>query len=744
MPPGRFLAVACAVAAMAAGTTAATTSTAAPDPQVKTTNAISSSFADTFADPAVIQGRDGYWYAYATSDPLVSGGPFGLMHMARTKDFGSWEYLGTVFSDSTKPKWAAPGSFFWAPDIRYFGGRYVMYFTVTDTAANPGGDPAIGVATAPTPAGPWTATDGPVVTPKPDGNGGYFGTIDPALLTAADGKRYLYYGGFYGGLHVTEVTPDGLQAVGAPTQVTVGDRYEGSYVVYRDGWYYLMGSSSNCCAGPTTGYSVFAGRSKSPKGPFVDANGVRMDESRVGGTTVITQNGNKWIGPGHHAFMTDAAGQDHIVYHAIDRKTPWLTNPFGINRRPMLIDRIDWIDGWPRTRAGLGPSDTAQPAPVTGSGAGIDSTDPDGGLLGATRQAGDSLGGATASIRGAASTRKDAPSGSVRVDADVRLGNSFTTVVGGSVVVSVTGNKVTVVAGGKTASAVLPADFDRSQWNRLSVQVADGVVTARVNDSGGLGDLYAEARLAVPGLKLKAAPVRWIGTAELDNLTVRAVAKPVRELAPGPKTGKLLAADEFDGGLGPAWSWLRPDAKAVVADGKLSWPLQNADMVGAGNNAGLLFHQAPAGDRWIAETKVHLDLGEGDIRNYQQAGMIAYRNDNDFARLGNVAIWRTRQTEFGRELVARESDGATSYGGAAIGRSATDLWMRLAYHRNAAGENVFRAGTSVDGKSWTWGASWVLPAGETPKLGLYAHGEFTGANPAPVATFDYLRFYESK
>ena len=145
--------------------------------------------------------------------------------------------------------------------------------------------------------------------------------------------------------------------------MTIGDRYEGSYVVYRDGWYYLMGSSMNCCAGPTTGYSVFAGRSRSPRGPFVDADGAALTDSRVGGTTVITQNGNKWIGPGHHAFITDAAGQDHIVYHAIDRGTPWLTDPFGINRRPMLIDRIDWIDGWPRTRAGLGPSEGPVPAP---------------------------------------------------------------------------------------------------------------------------------------------------------------------------------------------------------------------------------------------------------------------------------------------------------------------------------------------------------------------------------------------
>ncbi|WP_427887258.1 family 43 glycosylhydrolase [Kribbella sp. GL6] len=736
MPPKRLLAAVMTVAAIAAGTTAATAA-----PVVTTKNPVTAGFADTFADPSIIQGRDGYWYAYATSDPLVANGPFGLMHMARTKDFSSWEYLGTVFNDQTKPSWAAPGSFFWAPDIRYFDGHYVMYFTVTDTLANPGGDPAIGVATAPTPAGPWTATGGPVVAPRPDGNGGYLGTIDPAMLTAADGKRYLYYGGFYGGISVTELSPDGMHAVGTPTQVTIGDRYEGSYVVYRDGWYYFMGSSMNCCAGPTTGYSVFAGRSRSPKGPFLDADGAALTDSRVGGTTVITQNGNRWIGPGHHAFITDAAGQDHIVYHAIDRNQSWLTTPFGINRRPMLIDNIDWIDGWPRTNAGAGPSENPVAAPATGSALGIDSTDPAAGLLGATRQPGDALGGPTATINGAAQTRQSAPDGPLRVEADAKLGTSFTTVLGDQVVTTVANNRLTVTVGRRTSSVQLPADFDRTQWNKLSVQVSESTVTARLNDAG-LGDVYGEAQLAVPGLELKAAPVRWVGSAEVDNLTVRSVAKPVKKMVAVPRTGKLLTGDSFDGTLGADWSWVRKDDKATVADGKLSWPLENADMTGSSNNAGLLFHTTPAGDSWIAETKLHLDTGQGDVRNYQQAGMIAYINDNDFARLGNVAIWKTRQTEYGRELVARPSDGATSYGAAAIGRSAPTLWMRLAYHKNAAGEHVYRAGTSVDGKNWTWGASWVLPS--AAKIGIYAHGEFTGANPPPVATFDYLNFYESK
>ena len=142
--------------------------------------------------------------------------------------------------------------------------------------------------------------------------------------------------------------------MGEPTRVTVADRYEGAFVVKRDGWYYLMGSSANCCAGPVTGYSVYTGRSRSPLGPFTDHEGVSLNESRVGGTQVVAQNGNRWIGVGHHAVLTDAAGQDWMLYHAIDKDDAWLKEPGGVNRRPTLIDRMDWIDGWPVVNAGRG------------------------------------------------------------------------------------------------------------------------------------------------------------------------------------------------------------------------------------------------------------------------------------------------------------------------------------------------------------------------------------------------------
>src|SRR3712207_9434249 len=75
---------------------------------------------------------------------------------------------------------------------------------------------------------------------------------------------------------------------------------------------------------------------------------------------------SRWIGAGHNAIATDLAGQDWIVYHAIDRADPYLNGTDGINERPMLMDRLDWVGGWPYLRAGRGPGDSLQRGPGTG------------------------------------------------------------------------------------------------------------------------------------------------------------------------------------------------------------------------------------------------------------------------------------------------------------------------------------------------------------------------------------------
>ena len=94
----------------------------------------------------------------------------------------------------------------------------------------------------------------------------------------------------------------------------------------------------------------------------------RCWRARVGGTLVLSMNGNRWVGPGHNTVVTDLGGQDWIVYHAIDRNDPYFAGEVGFTKRPVLLDALDWVNGWPVVRGGAWASSTPQRGPVTEAG----------------------------------------------------------------------------------------------------------------------------------------------------------------------------------------------------------------------------------------------------------------------------------------------------------------------------------------------------------------------------------------
>jgi arabinan endo-1,5-alpha-L-arabinosidase len=707
------------------------------------TNPVSRDFADTFADPAVIKAKDGYWYAYGTTDPLREGG--GTRHIiptARSADLVNWTYVGDVFTESTLPGWAAPDAALWAPDIRYLDGTYYLYYVVTQTTVTAGpNDNAIGVATAPTPTGPWTDSGDPVVDPRPGASGNpddFKWTFDPSQFTDADGTRYLYYGSYYGGIFVTELSDDGTEAVGEPTQVAIDNRYEGAYVVRHGRWYYLFASEANCCAGPTTGYTVFAGRSASPQGPFTDRDGISLVTSRVGGTIVVTPNGNTWVGTGHNAVVTDLAGQDWLVYHAIDRRDPYLDEPFGINQRPMLLDRLDWVDGWPTVRAGRWASEGPERAPVTDWAVG-------GG--------GFELAGA-ADCQPAVEVAAGRSPTDYRAEGDLRLGAGATAA---GLVTSWRSQRnylvswldrgagalvVEVVHGGKAVvreTSPLPAGFRYDAWHNVAAELRGRALTVEVTDAR-LHDPVAVVRRTLPpgsGGAGRVGAAARCGPAEAANLGAARLYDPVRHQVPPPRVGEVVFTDQFTDGTvgGDGWSWVRgPDPAATETGGVLRWPTQPGDLTGPGGTASVLLRDAPRG-AYTVETKLAIDLGTDEVRNYQQAGLTAYLDDDHFLRFTHVAIWNTRQTEFGKEQPFADR---TSYGGMAVGTPAPVTWLRLSHRIDPAnGEHKFRAASSRDGHRWTWGGVWTLPAGTQPRIGLVSHG---GAGAA--AEFDYVRIYQ--
>ena len=339
---------------------------------------------ESCADPSLIKGQqtgDNQWYLYCTSDPLndedvdANGNfVFHRIPMFTSTDLINWTYQTDAFSTSNYPAWAAPTAGLWAPEIHFANNQYYLYYVVTDVSdatsgvANCGSDGAIGVATGPTPLGPWTDHGSPVIAPRQNGGGcNFFWTFDPDVITDADGQKYIYYGSYYGGIFVQQLANDGFTASN-PVQVTIANRYEGAEVIRYNSYYYMFASAANCCNGPLTGYSVFVGRSVSPTGPFVDRDGVSLLAGQVGGTPFLNLNGNRWVGVGHNSMFTDLSGQWWTVYHAIDQNDPYFANATGFTKRPLLLDPVDWIDGWPTVRGGRWASDEPQPAPVAQPG----------------------------------------------------------------------------------------------------------------------------------------------------------------------------------------------------------------------------------------------------------------------------------------------------------------------------------------------------------------------------------------
>lgn len=89
-----------------------------------------------------------------------------------------------------------------------------------------------------------------------------------------------------------------------------------------------------------------------------------MLKEKEEGDLAILEAGGRWIAPGHNSIITDDAGQDWIIYHAIDKNDRWMyPEQEKEDKRVVLIDRIEYKDGWPIV-AGNIPSDSIASAPV--------------------------------------------------------------------------------------------------------------------------------------------------------------------------------------------------------------------------------------------------------------------------------------------------------------------------------------------------------------------------------------------
>lgn len=305
-------------------------------------------------DPHIIKDKDTY-YIFST------GRMRRVVSVIESKDLLTWTRSADVFT--AVPDWVKKEipacRELWASDVHKIGDRFCLYYSASTFGSQRS---FIGLATSKTldPNSPdfkWV-DEGMVIESKP---GMDFNAIDAGVLTDADGRVWLTWGSFWGGIKLAELNPKtGKLLSDTPTIHSIARRtppetaVEGAYLIYRHGFYYLFVSFDACCRGINSTYKIMVGRSKSPTGPYIDREGRPMAE---GGGSLVLQTEGRWIGPGHNSVLCDG-NDDFLVYHTYDAQ----------NRgRPVLqIRPIEWTaDHWPAAGPILAPpADPNTPPPA--------------------------------------------------------------------------------------------------------------------------------------------------------------------------------------------------------------------------------------------------------------------------------------------------------------------------------------------------------------------------------------------
>jgi arabinan endo-1,5-alpha-L-arabinosidase len=162
--------------------------------------------------------------------------------------------------------------------------------------------------------------------------------IDPAfLLDPTDGRLWLSYGTYFGYIRLVELDPKTAKRIPGNQPVNIAIDMEATAMMYRDGWYYLLGTHGTCCDGANSTYNIRVARSRKVTGPFLDNMGI--DTLKGGGKLFVAASG-RFVGAGHFGLLDLGDGVQKFSCHYeadLDRSGRSV-----LDIRPLL-----WKDGWP-------------------------------------------------------------------------------------------------------------------------------------------------------------------------------------------------------------------------------------------------------------------------------------------------------------------------------------------------------------------------------------------------------------
>ena len=261
-------------------------------------------------DPSTIVKEGNKYWVFATGQ--------GIYNMYST-DLVNWTPSPrAVFTNNAYPSWIntkVPGfqGNFWAPECIFMNGKYYLYYSCSTFGSKVS---AIGLATNVTldPSNPnynWV-DEGEVISTNA---GSTVNAIDPAVFRDTNNNVWFTYGSFFGGLRTVQLTAATGKIMSGATQYAVANGgVEAACLTKRGNYYYMFINRGACCNGINSTYYILVGRSTSPTGPFLDQNGVSLNNN--GGTVVLNVSG-RYVGPGH-AGIFEENGVSYFSHHYYD------------------------------------------------------------------------------------------------------------------------------------------------------------------------------------------------------------------------------------------------------------------------------------------------------------------------------------------------------------------------------------------------------------------------------------------
>lgn len=277
-----------------------------------------------YADPDILYANEtGKYYIYPTSDGFHNWGGTYFKTFS-SKDLVNWKDEGVILDLVKDVSWAKRNA--WAPCIieKKTGSGYKYYFYFT-------GAQKIGVAVSDHPAGPFRATDKPLVDKHPEGVK-HGQEIDPEVFTDPQTqKNYLYWGNGY--MACAELEDDMISLKPGTTKVITPDNTfrEGTTVFFRNGKYYFLWSEDDT---RSVNYRVRYGTADKPDGPVtVPANNLVIAKDT---TTGIYATG--------HNTVLQIPGKDewYIVYHRFNFPKGITMGDAGGFHREVCIDKLEF------------------------------------------------------------------------------------------------------------------------------------------------------------------------------------------------------------------------------------------------------------------------------------------------------------------------------------------------------------------------------------------------------------------